>query len=246
MSEQASDGGLAAYWRFFEFFNTRDSEKFTDALQFPHLRVSARGPAPRIIPKPEDHAEGMNYERILATGWDHTVGAEPEVLHVSADKVHIKGGWTRYNGDDQPILTNFVTYITTRVADRWRIQSRFGVDPGPDGETPATASTAVAVVEGALNAMASGDQGGAREFFNYPHFNIDPGEVQTFATAAELETNLPQGGVEPGEVRALQSGPNSVSVTFDGKLNGRDMHGVLLVTERDGHWGIESRSIIVD
>lgn len=246
MSDQAREAGLAAYWQFFESFNSRDVEKWTHSLQFPHLRVSASGPAPRIIPKPEQHTQAMSYDRILASGWDHSVGAEPEVLHVSSDKVHIKGGWTRYNKDEQPILTNFVTYVITLVEGHWGIQCRYGVDPGPDGETQEAVATALTVVKSALNTMDSGDQTGAAKFFNYPHFSIEPGVIQSFADVAELAQYLPVGGVEAGDVRALQSGTNSVSVAFDAKINERDMHGVLLVTERDRHWGIESQSIIVD
>jgi hypothetical protein len=246
MSDQARDAALASYWRFFESFNSRDVEKWTDSLQFPHLRVSARGPAPLIIPKPEQHTEAMSYDRVLASGWDHSVGAEPEVLHVSSDKVHIRGGWTRYNKNDEPILTNFVTYVITLVEDHWGIQCRYGVDPGPDGETAETASVAISVVEGALNSMASGDLSSAAKFFNFPHFNIDPGYIRSFKEAAELQANLPSGGIETGDLRALQSGPDSVSVAFDAKLNGRDMHAVVLVTRREEHWGIECRSIIVE
>jgi hypothetical protein len=245
MSEQARDGALAAYWQFFESFNTRDSEKFASALQFPHLRVSARGPAPSIIAKPDLQAQGTSYERVLATGWHHTIGAEPEVLHLSPEKVHIRGGWTRYNKDDEPILTNFVTYIVTLVENHWGIQCRFGVDPGPDGETPKTAATALTVLEGALAAMGSGDLTAATELFNYPHFNIDPGDVRSYASADEVAPTLPSGDVKPSDLRALQSGPNSVSMAFDAKIDRRDMQGVVLATEREGHWGIESRSIIV-
>ena len=33
----------------------------------------------------------------------------------SMNKVHMKGGWTRYNVEEQPILINYVTYIITVV-----------------------------------------------------------------------------------------------------------------------------------
>ena len=34
---------LAVYWRFFEGTNSRDSRRVTDALNYPHVRISARG-----------------------------------------------------------------------------------------------------------------------------------------------------------------------------------------------------------
>ena len=39
----------------------------------------------------------------------------PEVLHVAPRKVHIRGGWTRYDSGDNPIMTNMVTYMATLV-----------------------------------------------------------------------------------------------------------------------------------
>ncbi len=116
MSEEIREAALAAYWRFFESFNTREGDKFADSLHFPHLRVSARGSTPRIVPNPEQHSQGATWERMLASGWDHTVGAEPEVLHLSPDKVHIKGGWTRYT---KVLLTPHASSRGKGTGDRW-------------------------------------------------------------------------------------------------------------------------------
>ena len=245
MTDEAREAGIKAYWRFFEAFNTREANTFTSALQFPHLRISARASSPQIIPKPEQHAQNVSWDRFIASGWDHTMGADPEVVHVSPDKVHIKAGWTRYTRDEKPILSNFVTYIITRVNDAWKIQCRFGIDPGPDGETEAGVTTGLEVVSGALASLARGNRKAAAGFFSYPHFNIQPGDVQRFEDAASLERNLPAGGLQPGDLRALQSGPNGVIVAFDASLDGTELQGIVMVTRRDGHWGIEGTSTIL-
>ena len=116
---------LAVYWRFFEATNSRDSRRVADTLNYPHVRVSARS-KPGFARDAETLAGRMSFEPLLSTGWDHTVGTKPEVLHVAPDKVHIKGGWTRYDSDDRPIMTNMVTYIATLVHGHWGLQSRFG------------------------------------------------------------------------------------------------------------------------
>ena len=114
---------LAAYWRFFDGTNSRDAQRFTDALNFPHVRISARSNG-KIVRDAPTHAGKLSFDAMIETGWDHSVGLEPEVLQVASSKVHIKGGWTRYNADNEPIMTNMVTYIATLVDDHWGMQSR--------------------------------------------------------------------------------------------------------------------------
>ena len=70
---------LAVYWRFFEGTNSRDPKQVTDALNYPHVRISARG-NPNIVRHRETHAGKMSFDPLISTGWDHTVGMEPEVL----------------------------------------------------------------------------------------------------------------------------------------------------------------------
>ena len=108
------EAALAAYWAFIDGFNSRSPERWSDGLNFPHVRVPGRNPV-RIVATREEHDSGMTWAPVIATGWDHSVGAEPEVLHVSPDVVHIRGGWTRYDKAGQPILVNQVTYIVTRM-----------------------------------------------------------------------------------------------------------------------------------
>ena len=126
-----SESGLDAYWRFFETFNTRDAHAFSSAMSYPHVRVSwAREPI--VLADQEAHALSVGWDAFIKSGWDHTVGSDPEVIGHSDKKVHIAGGWTRFTASNKPILTNKVCYIATCVEGRWGIQSRFGTDPGND------------------------------------------------------------------------------------------------------------------
>ncbi len=237
------EGALKAYWRFFETFNTRDARQFGSALNFPHVRVSSRGPA-GILANPDEHAASVTYDGFIASGWDHTVGAEPEVLHVAADKVHIRGGWTRYTKDAEPILSNNVTYIMTLIDRHWGVQSRFGIDPGQNADVGNNGALAVDLVRSALASMGT-DNAGAVQSFHLPHIIVDPGSVEATSTQQALEGNLP--GVAPvvTSIEPVQIGPTGVNVAFRAGFGDQTVEGVLLVTLVDGKWGIKSRSLII-
>ena len=141
------------YWAFFEAFNAKDAEAWAGVMSYPHVRVSGRGSS-RYFETPEEYASGRSWEQFEATGWVRTQGIEPTRLHESADKVHLAGGWTRYNDSDEPILSNRVTYILTRLDGSWGIQARFGVDSFTESEnTEESATAAVDVVERHLEAL---------------------------------------------------------------------------------------------
>ena len=141
---------LEAYWRFFEGTNSRDVRRFIDALNFPHVRISARGHADRV-PDAQTHMDRVSFDALIATGWDHTVGMAPEVLDVTSRKVHIKGGWTRFTRDEEPIIGNTVMYIATLLEGHWWASSPASAPiPKSFGETRRMiGSTAIST----LNAM---------------------------------------------------------------------------------------------
>jgi hypothetical protein len=235
------EGAVAAYWRFFEVFNSRDSRQFGSALNYPHIRVSARAPS-SILADADAHAESMNYEQILRSGWDHSVGMEPEIVHVTSHKVHIKGGWTRYTKDVKPIFTNHVTYVMTLVDDHWGMQARFGIDGSEDSE--GNAEQAIAVVQTAFESMGI-DNAFSAHLFHLPHFVINPGDVETAQNEAELEHNLPGSALLVTNVEVLQVGSTGVNVALNATFGERLVEGVVLVVLEDGRWGIKSRSLMI-
>lgn len=255
MSDPESEA-LAAYWRFFDGCNSRDSRVFTGTLNFPHVRVSARGWA-GIVPDAETHARNNSFEGMLATGWDHTVGVEPQVLHVAPNKVHLLGGWTRYTEDDRPIVSNLVTYIATNVAGRWGMQSRFGIDQDLDGPTPdpcvsdevgkvdfaSNARKAEDVVAAAL-ALAGADNPACAGHFQYPYLVILPGRVEAYTGSADLVRRLPETPLHVRTIRALHAGPTGATVALEAKWSGRPVRGICLVRIEHGDWRIKSGSFV--
>ena len=250
---------LAVYWRFFEGTNSRDSRRVTDALNYPHVRISARGNPignPNIVQDRHVHAGKMSFDPLLATGWDHTVGMEPEVLHVAPRKVHIRGGWTRYDSGDKPIMTNMVTYMATLVDGHWGLQSRFGTDTDlfwgkpedrpveADVDLEANAREAENVVASALD-LAGVDNPGTARYFHYPYLVINPGDVESIADGEALQDSLPASKPLVSNVEAIQVGATGVNVTFRATVNEHLVEGVFLVKADDGHWGIKGGSLIV-
>lgn len=245
---------LAVYWRFFEATNSRDSRKVADTLNYPHVRLSARS-KPGFAQDAETLAARMSFDPLIATGWDHTVGMQPEVLHVAARKVHIKGGWTRYDSDDKPIMTNMVTYIATLVDGHWGLQSRFGTDTDlfwgkpedrpveADVDLDGNASKSEDIVASVL------DQAGTKNpeitrYFHDPHLVIDPGDVASIAAGQTIAGRLPSGRPLARHVEAIQAGATGVNVAFGATVDDGAVEGVFLVKVEDARWGIKGGSLI--
>ena len=248
----SSDSAIGAYWSFFESFNSREAEAFSAALNYPHVRVSPRR-APNIVPTPEQHAAAMSWQPVLAMGWHHTNGHEPQVVHDTDDCAHIVGGWTRVDADDRPVLVNRVSYIVTRTAAGWGIQCRFGTDAGSaedGGESDVHHAAGVAVVEDYVDAFSDRDWAQCVQFMHVPHFKIDVGMVREWSSGDALERALEEGPwhfVTETSARAVQGGENSVTVALDGLLDGgdRSVKALFFVVRQDGRWGIQARSIII-
>ena len=116
-------------------------------------------------------------------------GIEPVRLHESDDKVHLAGGWTRFNADDEPILSNRVTYILTRIEGAWGIQARFGTDSFAEGES-VDATGAVGVVERHLRDFVKGDLDAVVSAFEFPLVDVGIGRVVRHADAADVRSAL--------------------------------------------------------
>ena len=64
---------LAACRRFFEVTNSRDVRRFTDAWNFPHVRISARGNA-NPVPDARSHLERVSFDALIVTVGERRVG----------------------------------------------------------------------------------------------------------------------------------------------------------------------------
>ena len=252
-ADTAADTALGAYWRFFESFNSRDPVRFSGALHYPHVRISPKQ-TPVLVPTAAAHAEAMSWQRVIASGWDHTEGHEPQLLHSATDRAHIVGGWTRVDAHGEPVLVNRVVYIVTRINGGWGVQCRFGTDGGDatqSGESDAHHQRALGMVGEYIDAYNDRHWARCVRLLSTPHYQVDVGMVREWPDRGRLWAALRDGSwhfVTPLATHVAQGGNDCVAVAFEGMLDGGDvaLKGVFFVVRRDGVWGIQARSMIAE
>ena len=209
----SSETPIEAYWNFFKSFNTRDAHQFSAALHYPHVRVSWRRD-PRIVADAEAHALAQSWDQFIKTGWDHTEGAEPKVIQESPDKVHVEGGWTRMNAKNEPILSNRVVYIITRIDGSWGIQARYGIDPSPD-DKPTEIDNATMQCVGWLFGQATANKEGVYEACAKPFYEIDVGAVKKVSSIDKVDMRT----LDEPQLERVQSGSKSATYVVNSKAN---------------------------
>ena len=241
--------------RYLETWNTRDPMAWARSLHFPHVRPGV-GPF-RLTHTSEDYARGVNFERTIATGWHRSQWDSYDVFQVGPNKAHLAGHYSRYNVDGEPIRTTVITYIVTRQGDHWGIQSRFAAGRADisDARLAESAGAAVGAVEAYVTALNDPiDTAGWAATLNYPHVRVADGTVEMWDTAEDY-VNGSQGGRQRAWVETrldwaepVQVGGAGVNVAVRfSRLNRQgetlsSYEAVYLVTNRDGHIGIQARS----
>ena len=233
-----------AYQEFFRADSAKDAKAWAAVMQYPHVRVSAIA-NPAYYETPEEYAARASWTKREATGWVRSVGVDPVRLHAGVDKVHLAGGWTRYNAKDEPILRNQVTYVLTRINRSWGIQARFGTDSPPGGE-PYEVGQATQVVAEHLRGLAHGTGEAYMGMCRSPFTDVGIGRVDIYNNAADLKAALVRDvGLKPGEVTAAQTGSTGVVVAANWTPPGGGEAQAAFVVGLDGPvWRIVGRSVI--
>lgn len=233
-----------AYFEFFRADSAKEPMGWANVMSYPHVRVSARGRA-ALYPTRQDYAAAADWSGREATGWVRSEGIPPVRLHESPNKVHLLGGWTRFNKDDEPILENRVTYILTKPADSWGIQARFGTDSWPGTDDDAAGSEASAELA-RLYAELTAVPERAAERCIYPMTVVEVGAVRQLADAGEFVAAHSGGeAVEwtASEIKAVQAGSRGVVVSA--MLNGPSVgKGLFLLGRTDQGWKLAGTSLI--
>ena len=251
--ERLSKLGLAALDRFQDTWNTRVVPTWSRSLHFPHVRPSAGAFA--LHPEPADYiraSEGV-FKRVIAAGWHRSQWLERDVLHVSADKMHIAGRYQRLREDGSELTSQQVTYIVTRQGENWGIQSRFGTG-FETGDQAAAAEPARAAAEAYFEAFNSMDLEAWADTMHYPQVRLSLSGLDYWASREEFLQ-----GSEPGRLRTwyetrldevvpYQVGVNGVNVRV--RYSRLNRHGetlssydaVYLITDRDGRSAVQARS----
>ena len=253
--ERLEEIGLAALDRFQETWNTRDSYVWSTSLHFPHVRPSASDF--RLFPTLEDYAETRKdiFKGLIAAGWHRSQWDARRVIHISPDKMHLAGEYTRRRENGEDISSQQVTYIVTRQGESWGIQSRFGTGKVETGDRPAAAAQAARrAVEAYFRAFNSIDAEAWADTMSFPQVRLSSSGLGYWRTRDDFLA-----GVEPGRQRTwagtrldsadvIQSGANGANVVVRySRLNAKGeplatYDAVYLVTHRDGRWAVQARS----
>lgn len=240
-----------AYFGFFDADRSQDAAAWAAVMNYPHVRVAAAGET-EYFELPRDYAEAADWTARVATGWIRTAGRQPTRLHESRDRVHLVGGWTRYNAADEPILRNRVTYIVTRPAGSWGIQARFAVGAydGREDRTiaAAAADAAVGQVRRYYDALDGNGGKACAELCRFPMIEVGVGEVARVEDGLQLARRVSGGKPRINDltVVAAQSGARGAIVAVTAEYaSGGGERSVLVVGREAGSWRIAGISRMV-
>ena len=254
------DEARQAVRRFIEAWNTRDPAAFAATLQYPHVRPTAEFDG-RVFADASAYAAIVDFDQVLATGWDRTRLDSAEVVQAGEGQAHVAGRYTRLRADGSAIWSNHITYVVTEKDGSTGIQARLaaGLDGLADSDREANAAAAVAAVERYLEAFNARDEGAMTDAMQFPHVRVGRGGARTWRSAAEYRDGFDFDAFaerlgwersEADSMEAIQVGARGVNVAVRITRYGaggtliHSFDTIYLVTEKDGHWGIRAGSSI--
>lgn len=254
------EGARQAVHRFIEAWNTREPAAFAATLQYPHVRPTA-GFDGRVFADAAAYAATIDFDQVLATGWDRSRLDSAVVVQAGEGQAHVAGRYTRLRADGSAIFSNQVTYVVTENDGSIGIQARLaaGFDDLSEDDRAATASAAVAAVERYLEAFNDRDEAAMTASLAFPHVRVGRGRVRVWESAAEymdgfdfdaFAQRLGWERSEADSMEAVQVGARGVNVAVRitrYAAGGAKIHSfdtVYLVTESDGQWGIRAGASI--
>ncbi len=259
----ASDSpGLRATEKFMETWNARDPEAYASSLNYPHARPSGwkfdEFRPHRIWQTQDDYVGGVDYAKVIATGWESTEFEELQPIHEGDGKAHIAGRWGRVDAEGNKTGRNLVTYVATQVDGYWGVQARFHAGAPVEAELQeSNAEIAVAKVEEYMTAFNARDPQAWASTLHFPHLRLASGEVVVTETEEEFVADMDFDAFAErfgwdhsawDEIEAIQVAENAanVALTFS-RYNAAGevistFNTLYLVTKENDKWGISARS----
>jgi hypothetical protein len=107
---------------FMAGFNSRDSLKWAQTLNYPHVRIA--GDKVIVWDTPEAYAKANDLQQFAKTGWHHSQWDWRRLVQSSDDKLHFLVQFTRYNAAGKPTASYQALYILTKRNNHWGVQAR--------------------------------------------------------------------------------------------------------------------------
>lgn len=215
-------------------------------MSYPHVRVAAPGRVEHFETA-EEFTAAANWTQREATGWVRTEGIEPRAIQSAPEKLHLVGGWVRYDAEDQPILSNRVVYVLTKPQNAWGVQARFACGASARWEDIADPEP-TNVVKRLLQLLKDGNATACSALLRYPFIFVGTDSVQTLETEDSFTRSLLKLNRTPhevGEVTAIQNGLRGANVVVSFSLHGKHVvSGVFLIEKKDATCRIAAASFV--
>ena len=124
MDDHAAEQAIAAFRRWADAFNDRDTDAMLAEMHFPHMRLP--GTNFQTWPSAADFRDAQDdmTEKLRGEGWHRTVTQSIQAVQAGPEKVHLvirqsrqRADGTEYNGFD-------TLWIFTNIDGRWGVQFR--------------------------------------------------------------------------------------------------------------------------
>ena len=112
---------------FMYSFNARDMNSWSETLNYPHVRIA--GGKVTVWDTKEEYSATNVFNRLTATGWDHSAWVSRDVVLVSKNKVHISTVFQRYDKNNNPMKKYQSLYVVTNDEGHWGVQARSSLAP---------------------------------------------------------------------------------------------------------------------
>ena len=117
---------MAVLDEFMLQFNALNIEAWEATYHFPHYRLASGNM--NVLEQPSGRT-AQQLKLSLGKDWDHSAWIHRNIVHLSADKVHIDTRFARYRKDNSIIAEYNSLYIVTKENGRWGVKLRSSMAP---------------------------------------------------------------------------------------------------------------------
>jgi len=118
----ASAPAYAVTDAFMASFNARDVAAHEATLHFPHVRIASGRVT--VLPEPGSDSMARSFERLIASGWDHSAWADRHIVQCDATKAHMLTTFVRYRADGSELSRFDSLHIVEFKDGRWAVTGR--------------------------------------------------------------------------------------------------------------------------
>lgn len=252
--ETPEQAALSSLDEFINAWNTADNAELRKTLNYPFFTLFRPG---ELDIAEEAEQFTTDFDRMREQqNWARSTFDESKVLAVADDQVHVETTYSRYNSEGEKYQTGQVFYIVTNHDGHWGMQFR---SPLPSREADAEAESAArGVIDEFFTAWNGADNEAMLKVMNLPHaFILRNGRAAIANSAEKIATDFDAMRRREGwhhtkyhSLEFIHAAPDKVlaKLTFtrhheDGSIY-RTVPVLWIITNQNGHWGIQVRAIL--